>query len=496
MSADERIAESEAEIRQLLEGAEQFRLMPDAEAAVTALNSIHAMVDLGGTMAVLHEAQDDAGRTVARFMRVPEFLNKYRNRWCKVMPALKDEIKWYPWGQVWLGAAERRDYAGVTFAPGGNVPHGFYNFWRGFDVTPDPAAGSCALFKEHLYENVCGGNAALYDWVFGWFAHLVQKPEERLGVALVLRGHQGAGKSKIGEVVGSLFSQHYHQIDDPRYLTGHFNAHMKACLLLQADEGFWAGDKSAEGRLKGLVTSSHHFIEAKGLDATPVRNLVHLLVTSNNDWVVPAGFGERRFAVVDVGDGRLQDHAFFAAIDAEMDNGGRARLLHELQTFDLSRVDLRHIPQTRALMEQKLESLAATDSWWFDCLARGSIKVGGETWETEISMDDIVVSYGKAMDAMNVRFRALRTKLGMALHRRLCPGVVARRLTVARWEADAYGGGHTVTRRPHGFVLPPLAECRTAFEALLGGEVPWNELGPDTEAGASAPAAGGQESDL
>ena len=36
-------------------------------------------------------------------------------------------------------------------------------------------------------------------------AHIVQKPRERLGTAIVLRGKRGTGKSKVGEVLGSLF---------------------------------------------------------------------------------------------------------------------------------------------------------------------------------------------------------------------------------------------------------------------------------------------------
>ena len=57
---------------------------------------------------------------------------------------------------------------------------------------------------------------------------------------------------------------------------------------------------------------------------------MRLLVTGNADWQVPAGFEERRFAVLDVGDAHQQDHAYFAAIDAEMNAGGREALLFHL----------------------------------------------------------------------------------------------------------------------------------------------------------------------
>ena len=77
--------------------------------------------------------------------------------------------------------------------------------------------------------------------------------------------------------------------------------HMATCLFLQADEAVSAGDKHAEGRLKGLVTSTVEMIEAKGVDPVKVDNHLRLMMTSNSDWVVPAGKDERRFAIFDVG---------------------------------------------------------------------------------------------------------------------------------------------------------------------------------------------------
>ena len=41
------------------------------------------------------------------------------------------------------------------------------------------------------------------------------------------------------------------------------------------------GDKSAEGRLKGLITSPRQQIEAKGIDPIPLPNYLRLIMTSN-----------------------------------------------------------------------------------------------------------------------------------------------------------------------------------------------------------------------
>ena len=120
----------------------------------------------------------------------------------------------------------------------------------------------------------------------------------------------------------ALLGVHYIPVSDPRYVTGRFNKHMLSCLLMCADEGFWAGDKAAEGKIRDLVTGKHHPIELKGKEPQWVENHFRLLVLGNEDWIVPASMKERRFATLDVGADHIRDHAYFAAIDEEMNEGG------------------------------------------------------------------------------------------------------------------------------------------------------------------------------
>jgi hypothetical protein len=185
---------------------------------------------------------------------------------------------------------------------------------------------------------VCSGDEALFAWVMGWFAQLVQRPTEKLGTSLVLRGAQGTGKTIVGRIIGSLLGPHYALVADSRYIVGRFNAHLANCLMLQLDEATWGGDHAAAGKLKDLITGDYQYIEYKGKEPVRVKNYVRLLVTGNNNWLVPAGLEERRFAVLDVNDDRRQNHKYFQAIEDEMRNGGREALLDYLLTFDLDSV--------------------------------------------------------------------------------------------------------------------------------------------------------------
>jgi hypothetical protein len=364
-------------------------------------------------------------------------------------------------GDCWLTHPERRQYEGIEFAPRGGRD-GYYNLWQGFAVTPH--AGDCTRFLAHLKDNVAGGNANIYKWVIGWFAHIFQRPWEKLDTALVLRGKMGVGKTKVGEVFGSLLGEHYALVSDPRYVTGQFNAHMAALLLLHADEAFWAGDRRGEGKLKDLISGTQHFIEFKGVDPIRVRNLVRLFVTGNQNWVVPAGFEERRFAVLDVGEAQMQVHAYFADIDEEMANGGREALLEHLLSFDLSTVNLRAIPKTAALFEQQVASMGEKEAWWLDTLRRGELPLNRVAERdggfSKCPSSHLYSDYVERSTQAGARRRSMETELGMFLHK------VVAGLAKTRGKYWVYG-------------FPHLKLCRQQFAALLHAAIEWEN--PDQD---------------
>ena len=138
------------------------------------------------------------------------------------------------------------------------------------------------------------------------------------------------------------------------------------------EEVFWAGDKEAEGAIKALATAEELDYERKGIDPEPGRNYTRLMICSNEDWVVPAGSGGRRWFVLRVGNEHEQDNAYFAAIDKEMEGGGLAAMLYDLQRSPLAKtVNVRKAPVTPWLIEQRLHSQDARKVWWRSVLAEG-----------------------------------------------------------------------------------------------------------------------------
>ncbi|MBA3727032.1 MAG: bifunctional DNA primase/polymerase, partial [Armatimonadetes bacterium] len=187
--------------------------------AIDALNESHAIVLIGGKALVLRET--DQGFLL---LRPNEFRVLVANRFCSTANGLKCVA------DVWIAHPRRREYAAVVFEPGGTTTENAYNLWRGWAVTPAP--GNYSLFAEHLLNNICSGDEAIYRYVMAWFANIFQQPRNKPGTALVIRGERGTGKSIVGKLVGELLGTSYITVASSRHVIGHFNAHLLTALLI------------------------------------------------------------------------------------------------------------------------------------------------------------------------------------------------------------------------------------------------------------------------
>jgi hypothetical protein len=361
-----------------------------SEPMLRKLNERHAVIsDIGGKCRVVGEVLDrNLARPRTRISKqsFEDFRNRYMN--IKVQSGVTKEGNptYTPAGKWWLEHPMRRQYETIVFAPGREVPEA-YNLWQGFACEALPGDAH-KPFLKHLRDNVCQGDDEHFQYLIRWMARAVQNPGEQGHVAVVLRGGRGTGKGSVAQIFGSLWGRHFLHISSAKHLVGQFNAHLRDCVALFADEAFYAGDKQHESTLKTLVTEDTLIVEGKGLDAEVAPNYVHLIMASNDDWVVPAGADERRYFILDVGDRKKQDKAYFRALHQAMNEGGREALLHYLLTMDLSDYEVREIPQTDALRDQKEQSLRPQEEWWLDVLRSGVIPGAVETGNVKIDRSD------------------------------------------------------------------------------------------------------------
>jgi hypothetical protein len=235
-------------------------------------------------------------------------------------------------------------------------------------------------------------------------------------------------------------------------------------------------------------------IEGKYQRVVLVRNMLHVLMCSNKDWVIPASAKERRYCVLDVPDTKCGDFAYFAALDQQMENGGLAAMLYDLLNRDISNFEVRDVPQTDALRDQKTLSLDTLKRWWLAVLSRGFLwksRHGApyfREWHDFYSTELLSRSYGQWCDENRVASRDLkrREELGKfftELYRHSRPSSSSHPLheldgvDIKEVKAGKSLDEATIVwqHRPWGYLVGDLEEARDRFLELNPIRAEWQQ---------------------
>lgn len=436
-------------------------LLSDTEeqgVSIAAMNRKHALIIVGGKSVVAV-----TGNGAPDFWQLRAFHEFYANRRVEVIDRDTKKRKAVPISQLWMAHSTRRTYpGGIAFAPDGGSDRQF-NLWRGWAIDADPSA-TCDRFLDHVRTVICDGDTALYDYAIGWLAHLVQRPGDKPGVAMVLRGLKGTGKDVVGRYLARMIGGHHvANIAQQDHLVGKFNAHLQSALLVHLEEAIWAGSKGSESVLKNLLTAPTLTIERKNVDSYQARTCFRVMMSSNEHWTVPATVDERRFFVCNVSGARRGDTDYFKALHAEMEGAGPAALLHFLKGYDISDFNVRAVPNGEAMTGQKVASLRGVNLWWFEVLQSDSLPgAWADTWEDElqhVGRDAFREDFSRWVRSHRFESDMDAARFGNAM-REMLPAI----------ESEQPRINGTRTRR---YVLPKLQDCRDAFAQWIGGEVDW-----------------------
>ena len=374
----------------------------------------------------------------------------------------------------WMKHRDAAHYHRLDFDP--SLPSGHngttWNLWEGFAYEPMP--GSWDRFEEHLFENLCCGNEERFSWLLNWLALGIQKPADPIGTALVLRGAPGTGKGLFAGGYGALWGAHYVAVTQAAHVSGRFNAHLFARRLVFIDEGTFGGNRKDAGVLKTMITEPYTILERKGVDPIKVRNRSIYIVASNEDSVVPADLGDRRWMVLDVSARRKEDHSYFGAIMAELRSGGYEAMMFDLLQRDITKgPDPRRIIKTDALVDQILRAQPAHVQYVHHLLD-----------QRRLPQNQVAGARCTTIKAMFTEFRQLHsadrylTMNALGRHvQQIVPGVLTDKngSFLVRYVADGQPVYETSTR----YRFPDVDLARQTFEGFIGQSVPWSDDGSD-----------------
>lgn len=269
--------------------------------------------------------------------------------------------------ESYLDHAKR--YSGVTFAPyPQSCPDNVYNLFSGFAELQKKNGDKdkAKVVKKFLRDVICGGRNDVFKWLWNWLAHMMQRPGEKPGTALVLNGRGGCGKSTFGEMLHAMCAPFSVLASDPEHVVGKFNSHMATAILLVSDEALFAGDPKISGIIKQQTTGRFARIEPKGIDSFEVKSCARYVYIGNPKQVIPIELNgsDRRYLCMTVSDSKVGDTSYFAELNDAIKNGGLVAIMQELMAYSPAEhdmqadwADVREAPLTTERQQMRMHSL-------------------------------------------------------------------------------------------------------------------------------------------
>jgi hypothetical protein len=246
--------------------------------------------------------------------------------------------------EIWFEDCNIRTYKYIDFCPPPTkCPNNVFNIWGGFaiDNVECESSGHVQPFINHLSLLVNHVQAAL-EYVIWWFAHMIQRPGELNGIALVIISKEGAGKNRLCETFAKIIGEDYYfETASPQtHLFGRFSNGRRNKLLIDIDEAKSKDTFAMSEELKNMITCQTFNYEQKGVDPITMRNFARVIFTTNNDLCIKLTSNSRRYVVFEASSEKVGDNKYFAEYSEYMDDPRNQKAIIEyLRSVDISKVN-------------------------------------------------------------------------------------------------------------------------------------------------------------
>ena len=159
-----------------------------------------------------------------------------------------------------------------------------------------------SLFKD-LLSCCCGDEAAVADYVLKYFAHMIQKPFEIAGTAVIFSSRlHGTGKDTLLNIMRHVIGRHSKRYgSETQFWNGHDTGREGAILIHLEEVGSQANKKEANG-LKALITGDTININPKQIKPYDVPNIARIMMTTNEPDPIKLEGSDRRFLIANPSD--------------------------------------------------------------------------------------------------------------------------------------------------------------------------------------------------
>jgi len=321
-------------------------------------------LNLNGRPAILKVFNDDDGLQY-QYSSIHDFKEYHVQEHFMVQGRKYPEKRYF--ADLWLeDATLRTRYEKCVFDPSGkDLGDKVFNFWTGF---VEPKKGDVSKFLSHI-DMLIDGSKEQKEHLVKLLAYQFRFPHIQTGTSVALRGPQGAGKTTISMCIKAMCPNHCYVVDKTEELFG-FNSETLHTKFFFMEEAVWGGNKSSEGQLKNAITADTRSIKIKNLTGTTIKNYAFYVFTSNEDWMVPVGPGDRRFNVYDCTSRLEAIPGYFDEFYAWINGEGKHALLHYfLHEIDLEGFNPKKAIDTKAKTDLKTLSLKPVEKFIYNLLS-------------------------------------------------------------------------------------------------------------------------------
>lgn len=344
--------------------------------ALATLAKRFAPIDLEGKFRIvrkpdLNAFQSDVDSTVVVYGK-HDFLDLHLDRQIKVGDEMVNPAK------LFLESAKRKSGMGMV-PPPLMCPDNHFNMYQGRKL--QAKQGTCETLTYFIKEVICKGDQAKFDWLFLWMAHMVQRPGEKPGTAVICRGEGGVGKGSFGQLLGKLAAPHFKQLEKQGHVVGQFaGEHLSKCILAVVNEAVFGRNPQVASELKALVDSATIQAEVKGMRVVGVPSYIRLYFDSNDavPILIEGNGSERRYFVIEPSTTHQRDKDYFKKVHEAINGDEMAALLYDLERYDPASAgfewaDVRDAPATAERDEMAKNSMSAPMRRLADVLEDGMV---------------------------------------------------------------------------------------------------------------------------
>jgi len=231
-------------------------------------------------------------------------------------------------------------------------PNDILNIWTGYEIekyTSDIIEIDDIL--EHI-NILVNKDEIIYNFVLDWIANMFQFPSNQ-SILLAFTGAEGSGRSAICELLFKIIGDKSIEISDMNEIFGSFNDQLSSKVFLNINEVSRHDMMKHTERLKTIITSPTINIKTKGKSQRTENNLLHIMLTTNNDNVLDIKENSRRYFLYETNDELRGNTEYFNKLYSRINNKKVQYSFYKMMMIRpvKSTITIKDIPITKIMKE-------------------------------------------------------------------------------------------------------------------------------------------------